>query len=672
MRKLLGTVFNLLTVLFVLLLVAVVTLFVIVDPDQYRRPLEELISRSTGLQLEIAGDMRLQLRPTVAIEVTDLRLRDPAQPREMASLATLLIRIDPWELLQSRLVMQELNAEYLHINWYTDETGHNGWSAALQQLSGQPPAESMELGNLIRLVEVVNGSIDIQDQQRNLHVTLRGLSLTGRNSNTLAGAFRIRTEFDYSRESGGPPQHVTATSLNRANLNRGDIDLQELLITLTPLQLEGDLQVRDLFSGTSLSGKLVSNTLPLPDLLSALGLRQAEFPPLDMGISARDGRDDASLQFTFNGDRQQLRIPSATVAVGGTTINGDAVIRYSDGLAPAIITFRAQSGPLDLTPYLDRANEPVVSTQAVPVTMPWRIPAQWFSGKTVQGSIGVESLHYRDIRTGTFTVFTNLEDRVLDVEAESPFSAGGRARLSMRLDRRGQVPALDLQVSTAALELTGLALPILPENTLGGQLTLQSRFQSRGNAPSDWLANMDGYAGFSLANSMVDIGVVKQVFNAITTLSPTVEPVQQWPDVQAFSSVGGYAVFGAGTGGEQEVRLRMDNIDVHGSGRLDAAAGAFDFQLAFTMLGAPMPQPLPLNPLYHNVRWPVRCAALLTADPSQMCQPDFQRVRQLFTSIAAGQTANGIDALLADPFPPQLPVELQGMLPGPPVPTALP
>ncbi|MEX2131647.1 MAG: AsmA family protein, partial [Pseudohongiellaceae bacterium] len=340
MRKLLGTFFNLLTVLFILLLVAAGALLFVVDPDRYRQSLEQFVLTESGLQLEIAGDMSLMLRPYVGMRISDVRIRDSQQPRELGSVSLLAVKVDPWRLLRGQLLLQELGAESVHINWYTDSEGNNSWEQIFREQAALPSSEDpgAAIQNVVALVTVAESSIDFQDHQRGTHFTVRNLEFTGRESNTVEAGFRIRAEFDWSDESGSPPRRLVISSLNRANLNSGDLSVDELQVTYTPVQLQGDMEIRDLFSNTSWSGKLVSNTFPLTDLLINLGVLEIRQAPITTSPEPRSDSDATTVQVTFQGDARQLRIPSATVTLGNMTADADAVIRYSNGLSPNNIT----------------------------------------------------------------------------------------------------------------------------------------------------------------------------------------------------------------------------------------------------------------------------------------------------------------------------------------------
>ena len=127
MLKLLKTLLISLVALIALIAIAVATAFMVIDPVRYRPALESAFASQTGLQLTMAGDISWTFRPVFGLAASDLRLRNPASPMELASLAQLHIKLEPRALLDGRLALQQLQIDALHVNWLVDENGRSNW-----------------------------------------------------------------------------------------------------------------------------------------------------------------------------------------------------------------------------------------------------------------------------------------------------------------------------------------------------------------------------------------------------------------------------------------------------------------------------------------------------------------------------------------------------------------
>jgi hypothetical protein len=176
------------------------------------------------------------------------------------------------------------------------------------------------------------------------------------------------------------------------------------------------------------------------------------------------------------------------------------------------------------------------------------------------------------------------------------------------------------------------------------------------------LDSLSGSTAFSVNENSVDIGVIKQVFTAIAALSPTGEAIQQWPDIMRFGDMSGYVLLEQGLESKQDVKLRMDNFDISGSGQIDLDAQSFSYDMLFTVLGAPHSQTIPVNELYHDVSWPVDCSAAFAEEVNRYCRPDFTQVREIFTQIGSNALRNELQDTITDQVPDELQDAARGLL----------
>ena len=121
-------------------------------------------------------------------------------------------------------------------------------------------------------------------------------------------------------------------------------------------------------------------------------------------------------------------------------------------------------------------------------------------------------------------------------------------------------------------------------------------------------------------------------------------------------------IFEGGIAANQQVNLRMDNLDISGTGGVNLAENNFDYDMQFTILGAGAPQTIQINERYHNVQWPVKCAAAISDPFGQYCGPDFTPVREIFPLMATSEIRNRAEDSLIDQAPEQLRDTALGLL----------
>jgi len=282
------------------------------------------------------------------------------------------------------------------------------------------------------------------------------------------------------------------------------------------------------------------------------------------------------------------------------------------------------------------------------------LPLDALNAVNVLGSIYIESLSTQDLYFQDINVFTNVEDGVLDIEIQPVNAYGGVIQGAIRLDGRSTNALLSTQLSLNQLNITEFAPSISRFNSVTGQLNAEVDYTASGATTNALIDSLSGSTTFAITENSVDIGVIKQVFTAIAALSPTGEAIQQWPDVIQFGELSGYILLDNGIEENQQVKLRMDNFDVTGSGGINLEEGSFDYDLLFTVLGQPHIQTIAISELYHDVSWPVDCSAAFDADVTRYCRPDFTQVREIFTQIGTNAVRNRLDDVITDQVPDEL------------------
>lgn len=391
-----------------LVIVLVLAMVFMVDPNRYKPAIQNAVLESTGLELNIAGDLSLYFRPYVGVSLNDVRLRNASKPQELASSNLISLRVDPWMLLRGQLLVQELSADDFHINWFTDANGVNLWTTDPEATDNT--TDTLEstpgLSTNIKLISIANASIDIQNLQHSYQYTIRHLDLRSQNGNVENRPFTVEARFELVNPSAPRPMPFTFSSNNFIDLETGDINIDNIQLTLSPLQLRGSIEVRDINGEMTWNGELSSNTFALNDFLDNLAEVDPTANTLALpGISEQQPQQ-VSLHTSFNGDRSQTQIPSLEINLGETLIKAKANIRFASELSPTNISYEIESNSLDLNLFsnsgeddttIDDNNDPLANKLLPQSAKPQsttdiEIPRSLLSGINVRGTISVESL----------------------------------------------------------------------------------------------------------------------------------------------------------------------------------------------------------------------------------------------------------------------------------------
>ncbi len=680
MLKLLKTLALALASLGILLLIAVMAAFVLIDPARYRSALESAFNSQSGLQLEMAGEIAWTLRPQFGITVNDVRLRSPDSPMELASLPLLQIRLEPRALLEGRLALQELQIEGLHMNWLVDENGRSNWqrgtpasstASTTPSAGGGAASASLVDSSRIEHIGVRNASLALQDRQRGLNLRLHDLRADATGANLRGSRFPLQLAFSLTRDDSGRQAVFDIATQLRVDRAAGSASVEELTLKLNPLQLQGRLAVENLNGTPRWQGSLQSNRFPLNDFLD-LHVRPDAPEPAAAAL-AQDfdpTRDQASLSIDFSGDASALDIPSLRLLLDEKQIDIRATWTGAGPTTPARLTYSLIGNALDFngTPA-SPAAEPAAAEPAEPATPPAvappvttattdiALPVDLLRSLDVEGTHSIASLAVGGLQFGTVDARLTVSNGRLSLNLRPTEFYGGQLTAALNYDTRQPTPAMSSIVSLQNLDVAQLARQYPAAGFAQGRLNLESFHTAQGSSSGQLLGSLNGSTSFSLADNAIDIGIVKQVFSAISVLSPagSGDLAQQWPDVVNFASVEGSLSFASGIASGQQLKLQMDNFEITASGGMDLAQERFDYAALITVYGEPAVQTIPVAPLYQNVGWPVQCSARFDAQYSQYCGPDFARVRDLFVEISRNQVQRRVQDAVTD----QVPADLQ-------------
>jgi len=128
--KLLKFLIGALFLLIGLIVVAVIVLPLIVDPNDYKDEMAAAVREKTGRTLEIEGDISLSVFPWLGLDIGPTRLSNAegfADP-DMASMDAVQVRIKLVPLLSKQLEVDTVKLSGLKLNLAKDKSGRTNWA----------------------------------------------------------------------------------------------------------------------------------------------------------------------------------------------------------------------------------------------------------------------------------------------------------------------------------------------------------------------------------------------------------------------------------------------------------------------------------------------------------------------------------------------------------------
>ena len=615
----------------------------ITSPGQYRTALQERVAAATGYELIVAGEIELDLLPSARLTLEDARLRNPGLPQELASASVVQLDVDRGDLLRGELTIRELRIDGFHLNVFVDASGNSIWNTGRAATTSGTEELSAAAGFPAQIA-AENGRLDVQNLASGRRYLLKNVQVIGNDANLQGEAFSGQANFDLEWfDSADRRTRETAVGMFgeiEADAEAGRYAITELDLNSTPVLLQGRVELSDYPDDPSYRASLTSNEFDARVMLQNLGVLPApEQEALTVPNGSPNGAWPTSVEFSLTGDAGAISAEAVVNTPAQTVIEAGTEIRFASGLLPANIRYEMDIGELDVSALF--AAEETESIPGAPVVPAFRRPERQLpnlENLILSGSIAADALTAGNLRIENLTVYTNVEDRVVDVEVPPVASLGGTFSANMRWNAANGEMSLDTRGENLAI--SEIAPLITRLDVLSGRLHADGVFNSCGQSLSGLLDGLSGDASFAVTENLVNIGLIKQIFTSIAALSPSGEAIQQWPDLIRFSEISGNLALDGGLGNEHTFNLRMDNFSAEGTGVADLQGGGFDYEVLLTMLGEPLTQTIPVSRNYQGVTWPVQCSARFNDEVIQFCRPDFNAVREIYSRISSDAGSN--------------------------------
>jgi len=611
-------------------------LLTVIDPNRYRTALEQTIAQQSGLQLRIAGDMNWTFRPVFGLSIKDVRLSNPDSPQELASFTAISLRVNPAGLLRSELNIEEFLAEDLHVNWIVDMQGQSNWplsGTAAAEVPAEPGSADLPMAINIQQIRVSHARLSVQNQQSGVNMTIQNIDLISRNTNIDNQPFPLSLSMNLVDYAGSGNLTFELETTASVNLEAGRLALDDLSLNLSPLSLSGNLLVEDFNAEPRWQANLRSNTFPLPHLL-------ANFVSTDDNALPPPNQQQLTIhQLVAEGNSTGFRVDSAELGLGpgqSDRISLEADVIYAQGNQPIRIGYEINSAAINLDSWLPPPAATTAGT-APATDADILLPIDFLNSMNVRGNHDIGQLTIAGMQFAPLQFALSLENGLLNLDTRSAGFYGGNLELAARLNSRNSPAQLAITSELSNINAATLGADMPRFNFFTGRFDLNTTHIMSGNSVNALLDSITGSSRAQLSESSVNITMLKQVFSAISVLSPSGDMASAWPDVVQLNNTEAVLHFSGGLASGQEFAMRLDNFDIAGTGGINLLEGRFDYQLGFTVLGEPAIQSIRVNENYRDIAWPIRCNAAFSDSPARYCSPDLQRVRDMFAQIARGE-----------------------------------
>lgn len=624
-------------------LIAALVLFVgivllVVDPNDYRGQIEQIVERQTGRALTIEGDLDLTFFPRFGIEVGSTRLAEAGgfgdEPFLQVERVQLAVQVLP--LLSGELVLDTIILEQPRIRLVRLEDGRANWETlAPPAEQGSAPAEQPQqpqqpqgnggpavpailrdarlAGFVIRDAHVtyIDRQADVEATLDPFNLTLEDVRLGGSVplaagwQASLAGGpavqgellavLEIAEDLSRARASGidlqvtvsgdaipGGSQRVSLGGDLEADLEQGVFRLAGLTLNAAGAELNGEAEARLTEAGPSVTGRMTLPEVSPRDILSELAI---EPPPT---------RDDSVLtafeaegRFQFADGRLVLEDLSARL--DDSSLAGRVVVR--DFAAPTV-DFAFQLDGINVDRYLpppseQESAEPVADSgqESPQQTEGGGLPLEPLRSLELNGQLQVGSLTVAGAEASDINMTITARDGRIRVHPLTALLYGGHYGGDVRLDVTGDTPVISLGEALVGIQAQPLLTDVAGFGKLLGEGDFSIDAQARGADAESILKSLAGQASFSFSDGAIKgINVAQMIRRGMATLRGQSADATAAPEQTDFSALSGTLTFDGGRVHNDDLKISTPLLRIGGEGSANLLRQTLDYWLTVNVV----------------------------------------------------------------------------------------
>lgn len=257
----------------------------VLDPNQFKSQLIELVKNKKHRDLSIDGNIQLNFFPKLGVSLEKIKLSEFESSTQFAALDRAQVSLALLPLLQKQIVIDKVSLHGMQLRYQRDAEGKSNIDDLIKQEPTTKEAESANVPNKqmrfdIEGIDIAQSSFEIDDQKSELKGRIQNLSLnTGKIGDKNKTPVKLSAQFQFDKPKAEAKVEIN-TQL-RFDIEQKSLDLQDLK--------------------TQITGKLGSNPVDLQIDAAALYLSPSESKSDQIKLSAKlGGTQELNAQILLN------------------------------------------------------------------------------------------------------------------------------------------------------------------------------------------------------------------------------------------------------------------------------------------------------------------------------------------------------------------------------------
>lgn len=671
--------------LIVLAVVAVGVAIFVINPNDYKPQIEQVVEDKTNLDLILAGDIGWSIIP-LGLELNDVEAKLDGE--RLVKLNRLVAQVDFWSLIAMSPKVDTFLLDGLDARLTKNKQGQGNWTRIMPESGkttaapetpaaaagtdvGNPPASGggEPLKFNVNQVTISNAQIHYDDQATGQAITLKDFSLNASDialgqsfplklgfsvtttapklsvdgnisaqitANEALNSFtvaKLDSSFDLSGEPfGGKTVTAGLTGDLAANLDQETARVSNLKASLANLELTTNLDVTGFGDKPTLKGNIAVSEFSLRKLLDAMG--QAD-------IKTSDPEVLKALAFStdIGGPKGKVELSNVNIKVDDSSFKG----KGSFGLANSAVALTLHGDSFNADRYLPPASDepaPAASeskTTAAPADESDLLPLDTVRALDLNIDLGLDKLVVKNLTINQIKTLITANKGLVKLSELSAKLYEGGIKANATLDARTDNPAWSFSNRIDNVQTLPLLTDLADVTMLAGGANLTMDVTSHGNRLSALRSQAKGQIDFNLAKGEFrKLNLTHYACQGIALVNQDSLTKTDWADVTPFNDMKGTLVIDGNTLNNKDLVAALAGMKLEGNGQVHLDTSKVDYKLGLKIVGEiDKDKACRVTEVVQDVVIPVECKGDYSKEPGKLCSFDGSRFRDTLKTIAA-------------------------------------
>ncbi len=509
--------------------VGVLLVFILVNPNDFKTKIAALVKDSTGRELNLKGDIKLSVFPWVVLQLGPASLGNPPGfgDTPFLSFSRADIRVKLLPLLAKRLEVARVVLDGLDLRLVKHADGKANWQEDEQEVPTKPEAKISGGGPALESIAgiaVTHGRVSYNEYViENLELETGAISghqevsvaLTLDANRGIAGeTFAFTAKFNVEDNPDTKGLRIEALNVNGsvtrptgthlhyelaapqlvANLDQQTLSLPKCFLIFGAAKITGSLSGTKIVDGMHLTGSIALAPLALHQFVTNLGvsLPKTQDPKALSSLS---------LGTAFSYNKDGVTLDDLHIKMDDTTLNGD--IKFGFGKTESV-KFELGADRIDL----DRYRPPVGSTpdpKSAAANQPKpKAPTDTSEPMMAQGTFRLAAAQAAGLDFTNLLVTVDMKDNVTHLHPLEAQLYGGKYSGDLTYDARAATPAISMDEHLSSVDVARLLANTKAKGWASGKANVNIKGTARGAGADDIMKTLNGHFDANVANGALE------------------------------------------------------------------------------------------------------------------------------------------------------------------------